>query len=305
LPEKQLRNLYSRVDKNNDGSVDFDEFVDYLYGAKPSVTKAPDICNEKFFQFAGEEMDGKEFAKFCQDCGIIGKGFRREDIDVTFAKVLPRGKRKISLEVGAEGFSQYDKLLCLLAEKKKMSHAEIFDLVAGGEMILSGTKADAVRFHDDKTLYTGAHGHNDKHGRAEAEAAAPHVIKEKFDIGVEGDWTACEEKFNMFQQTGDGMTNREFVKLCEDARIIDRELAKGEIDLVFTQMHKQKFSFEDFQGALRLVAERKKAQIADIQAVIAACNGPNLHATEAEYNKFHDDQSLYTGMHAGEGLKGR
>jgi len=305
LPEKQLQTLYSRVDKNHDGAVDFDEFVDYLYGAKPSITKAPDICNEKFIQFAGEEMDGKEFAKFCQDCGIIGKGFRREDLDVTFAKVLPRGKRKINLELGTEDFSQYDKLLCLLAEKKKMSHAEIFDLVSGGEVTSSGTKADAVRFYDDKTLFTGAHGHNEKHGRAEAEAAAPHPIKEKFDIGIESDWTACEEKFKMFDQTGDGMTNREFVKVCEDARIINRDLTKGEVDIVFTQMHKQKFGFEDFQGALRLVAERKKAQIADIQAAVAACSGPTVNATEADYVKFHDDKELYTGMHAGEGLKGR
>jgi len=305
LPEKQLRTLYDKVDKNRDGAVDFDEFIDYLYGAKPAYEKAPDACNDKFTLFCGEEMDGKEFCKFCQDCGLIDKGFRKEDIDVTFAKVLPRGKRKISLEVSADGFSQYDKLLSLLAEKKKRTPAEIFDMVAGGEVTSSGTKADNVRFHDDKTLYTGAHGHNEKHGREDAEAAAPRIAKEKFDIGIEGDWTACAEKFKLFDQTGDGLTNREFVKLCEDAHVIDRGLTKGEVDIVFTQIGKQKFAFEDFQQAMRLVAERKKAQIADIQAVIAACSGPNRNATVADAVKFHDDPDMYTGMHAGEGLKGR
>jgi len=305
LPEKQLRTLYDKVDKNRDGAVDFDEFIDYLYGAKPAYEKAPDACNDKFTLFCGEEMDGKEFCKFCQDCGLIDKGFRKEDIDVTFAKVLPRGKRKISLEVSADGFSQFDKLLSLLAEKKKKTPAEIFDLVSGGEKSCSGTVGEAVRFYDDKTLFTGAHGHNDNHGRADAEAAAPQVVKEKFDIGTEGDWTKCEDVFKAFDQTGDGMTNREFVKLCEDAHVIDKKLAKGEVDLVFTQINKKKFAFEDFQAALRLVAERKKAPIADIQAIIASCDGPNRNATEAEYNKFHDDKDLYTGMHAGDGLKGR
>jgi len=305
LPEKQLKALYQRVDKNNDGSVDFDEFVDYLYGAKPAYEKAPAVCNEKFIQFAGEEMDGKEFCKFCQDCGLIDKGFRTQDIDVTFAKVLPRGKRKITLEIGGDGFSQYDKLLSLLAEKKKKSPAEIFDLVAGGEVSCSGTRADNVRFHDDKTLYTGAHGHNEAHGRAEAEAAAPEAVKEKFDIGADGDWTKCEVVFKAFDQGKDGMTNREFVKVCEDARVIDRKLTKGEVDLVFTQINKRSLAFEDFQAALRFVAERKKVPIADIQAVVASVDGPTLNATVADAVKFHDDESLYTGMHAGEGLKGR
>jgi len=302
LDEKALRSLYQKVDKDNSGSVDFDEFVNYLYQVPQTYACAPQACNDKFTEFAGPEMDGKEFAKFCKDCGLIDKGFKTEDIDVTFAKVLPRGKRKITLEVGKEGYSQYDKLLSLLAEKKKVTPAEVFEIVAGGEKSSSGTKADAVRFHDDKTLYTGSHGANEAHGRAEAEAAAPKVEREAFDIGPEGDWTGCKKTFEAFDTdsgNGEGLGCREFTKLCEDAGLTDKNYHRGKCDLVFTELRKKKLVFEDFQQALRLIAEDKKEQIQDVQNQVARCSGPQFENTTADSVRFHDDKDTYTGMHAG------
>lgn len=294
LEDKQLRQMYKRVDKNNDGSVDFDEFVSYLYNAPPSYQRAPEVCNEKFREFAGPEMDGTEFSKFCIDCGLLDRGFRKEDIATTFAKVLPRGKRRITLQIGADGYTQYDKLLSLLAEKKKVSPSEIFAQVASGSKSSSGTKADNVRFHDDKSLYTGAHGA--VHGR---DTSSPKPQREKFDIGPDGDWSGCEGTFLAFDKDGSGLGNRDFSKLCEDAELTDRSFTRGDADVIFTKFRTKKIKFEQFQEALRMVAERKKESIKSVQADVTRCSGPVVHATQADNVRFHDDKDLYTGMHAG------
>jgi len=299
LEDRAMKQLYKRIDKNNDGSIDFDEFVSYLYNAPPNYQKAPEECVIKFEEFAGREMDGTEFSKFCVDCGLIDRGFRKEDIATTFAKVCPRGRRKINTDQGADGYSQYDKLLSLLAEKKKVPVAEIFSLVAGGSKTSSGTKADAVRFHDDKSLYTGAHGANEAHGRAEAEAASPKAERERFDIGPEGDWSSVEEVFNKFDDEQTGLGSRDFSKFCQDACLTDKRFTRGDADVIFTKIRKPKLKFEDFQQALKYVAERKKEPIKDIQNVVSRCSGPQINATQAEAVRFHDDKDLYTGSHAG------
>lgn len=295
LEERALQALFKRIDKDNNGSVDFDEFVGYLYSTPPNYQQAPEACIEKFKEFAGPSMDGTEFSKFCVDCGLLDRGFRKEDIATIFAKVCPRGKRKITIEPGADGFSQYDKLLSLLAEKKKVSPGQIFSLVAGGNKTSSGTKADAVRFHDDKSLYTGAHAANDNHGDCSPKARERAV----FDIGEDGDWSMCEITYRAFDVKGEGLANREFSKLCEDAGLCDKNFTKGQADIVYTKMRVKKLDFEGFKQALRLVAETKKEQVSDVQAVVSRCSGPVVSATVADAVRFHDDKSMYTGMHAG------
>ena len=47
-----------------------------------------------------------------------------------------------------------------MAQKKGISQAQIDQLVAASHgPILNGTKADAVKYHDDKSLYTGVYAH--------------------------------------------------------------------------------------------------------------------------------------------------
>lgn len=295
LEDAALKKLFKSIDKDDSGTVDFDEFVAYLYNAPPSYQNAPQACIDKFTEFAGPEMDGTEFSKFCVDCGLIDKGFRKEDIATIFAKVVPRGKRKITLEVGKDGFSQFDKLLSLLAEKKKSEVGELFQLVASGQKSSSGTKADAVKFHDDKSLYTGAHSANAKHGDTSKEAK----VREKYDIGEETDWINCEGCFKAFDQGADGVSNREFAKLCDDAGICSKSFTMGQADLVFTKLRRKKLDFEGFKDALRLVAETKKEPIRDIQNAVSRCSGPSVKATVADSVRFHDDKDCYTGVHAG------
>lgn len=299
LSDAECKVMFSSVDKDRSGTIDFEEFVAYLYDAKRHIVKASQECIQKFEEFAGKEMDGTEFAKFCGDCGLLDKRFRKEDVAMTFMKVVPRGQRKITLRNGADGFSQFDKLLCLIAEKKGCAPTDVQRMVARGSKTSSATVAEMVRFHDDKTLYTGSHAANDHHDARGAKVSSPKHVRERFNIGPEGSWQHCETTFEAFDKEGFGLGNKDFVKLCDDCGIVDRHFSKGEVDVVFSKLRVKRLTFERFQEAIREVAERKKQPIKEIQRKIEKCPGPVVRATVADAVRFHDDKSLYTGMHAG------
>lgn len=95
------------------------------------------------------DMDGKTFIKMCKDVGLVDKKFTPTDVDLIFAKVVTKGQRRID-------FHQFQNAIRLIAEKKGIDSVE--SIIAGsGGPILHGTQADAVRFHDDKSTYTGVH----------------------------------------------------------------------------------------------------------------------------------------------------
>lgn len=291
LEEAELKKLYSRVDKNGDGSVDFDEFVAYLYDASSATVAAPDACKERFTDFSGAEMDGTEFSKLCVDCQLLDQNFKKTDVAMTFAKVVPRGKRCITLRPGADGFSQYDKLLCLVAEKKGCSPSEVHARVAAGQKTLSGTKTENVRFHDDKSLYTGSHAA--VHGVTKTQAA-----REFFDIGPEGDWSGVEATYKAFDKDFSGLDSRAFAKCCEDAGLLDSSFSKGDADVAFSSQRTKKIDFEHFKEALRKVAEKKQQQLRQVQSR-ASWITPQLRHTIADAVRLNDDKSTYTGIHAG------
>eukprot|EP00930_Biecheleria_cincta_P038647 TRINITY_DN26552_c0_g1_i1.p1 TRINITY_DN26552_c0_g1~~TRINITY_DN26552_c0_g1_i1.p1 ORF type:complete len:405 (-),score=74.14 TRINITY_DN26552_c0_g1_i1:166-1380(-) len=95
------------------------------------------------------DMDGKTFIKICKDVGLVDRKFTPTDCDLIFAKVVTKGQRRID-------FHQFQNALRLIAERKGVDSVE--SIVAGSAgPILHGTHADAVRFHDDKSTYTGVH----------------------------------------------------------------------------------------------------------------------------------------------------
>merc|ERR1719221_2448502 len=97
------------------------------------------------------DMDGKTFVKLCKDCKLLDKKLTATDVDLIFAKVAPKGQRRISL-------MHFDAALQHLATKKATPLEEVRSLISRSQgPALSGTQADAVRFHDDKSTYTGTH----------------------------------------------------------------------------------------------------------------------------------------------------
>ncbi len=134
----------------------FEEEKKEKKAAKPKVVEkaAPaDSLEAVFASFAhGEkEIDGKTFAKFAKDCAVLNKACTTTDIDLIFAKVKDKAARKIT-------FAQFKDALKLCAEKRKEEYSALEQAVlAAGGPVFSGTKAEANKFHDDKSLYTGVY----------------------------------------------------------------------------------------------------------------------------------------------------
>ncbi|CAJ1394378.1 unnamed protein product [Effrenium voratum] len=97
------------------------------------------------------EVDGRSFTKLCKDCSLLDKSFSQTDADLIFARVVPKGQRKITL-------AEFEKALGLIAERRGCPQEDVLQRVADGAgPSLEGTKTSAVRLHDDKNTYTGVH----------------------------------------------------------------------------------------------------------------------------------------------------
>ena len=100
---------------------------------------------------AKTEMDGKTFAKLCKDTKLLDKKLTATDVDLIFAKSKDKSLRTITFEQFKKGIEQ-------CAAKKGINFDDCCNLillVAGPKF--AGTKADYVKFHDDKNLYTGVY----------------------------------------------------------------------------------------------------------------------------------------------------
>merc|ERR1712007_66024 len=106
-----------------------------------------------FTSFCGRaqtDMDQKSFTKMCKDVGLMDKTFTSTDSDLIFTKCC-KGQRRMNK-------GQFLHALAEVSAKKGKSTDEIKDqVVGGGGPLLHGTVADDVRFHDDKSTYTGTH----------------------------------------------------------------------------------------------------------------------------------------------------
>jgi len=110
-----------------------------------------DVFNQ-YCAFGGgkvAEMDNAKFAKLCRDSKILDKKLTATDVDLIFSKVKAKGERKINFETFR------DSAVPELAKKKGVTSEDLATAFSGPES--SGTKADAVRFHDDKDSYTGVY----------------------------------------------------------------------------------------------------------------------------------------------------
>jgi len=103
------------------------------------------------FTAGAAEMDGKTFAKMAKDTKILDKALTATDIDLIFAKVKDKAARKIT-------YSQFQRAIEECAAKKKITFEQLEEkILAVGGPVFTGTKTDKVKFHDDKSLYTGVY----------------------------------------------------------------------------------------------------------------------------------------------------
>lgn len=87
------------------------------------------------------------------DCKVVNKQCTKTDIDLIFAKVKDKAARKIT-------YVQFEAAIAQCAAKRGESKADLeAAILASGGKTLTGTQAQATRFHDDKSQYTGVYAH--------------------------------------------------------------------------------------------------------------------------------------------------
>jgi len=177
-----------------------------------------------------------------------------------------------------------------------------------------------VKFHDDKSLYTGVHAKggpttvDEIHPSAsfgqspsgladqeEEKKAAPTKTKSKQEAVPTGEPAAnLEELFSRFTLGQPDMDSRTLVKVAKDCKIIGKKVTTTDCDLVFSKVKakgSQRINYNQFEKAIEEFANKQKTSFEDLTAKICAIGGPTYTGTKAEAVKYHDDKSLYTGVH--------
>jgi hypothetical protein len=118
-----------------------------------------------------------------------------------------------------------------------------------------------------------------------------------------------ESKFNKFcsfgarQQANNAeMDSAKFLKFCKDCGIVTSRFTSTDVDLCFTKAKDpgtRRLNFMQLvEVALPLVAQRKGVSLEKLKVGIMRSAGPrNQGGTVPQYNRFHDDKSLYSGVH--------
>ena len=97
------------------------------------------------------EMESKQFSKLIKECKLTDKKFTINDIDIVFAKVKSGKVKTIT-------FPEFENAVAEIAKRKGVGKDKIEAAIAGhGGATYAGTKADYVKFHDDKSTYTGVY----------------------------------------------------------------------------------------------------------------------------------------------------
>lgn len=294
------------------------------------MSAAHAIGAEVFVNFCGDgkhDMEGKNFTKMCRDIGLLDKKFTVTDTDLIFAKICEKGARRID-------WNQCHRGLELAADKKGISIDEVMAMLAHtGGPLLAGTHADKVRFHDDKSTYTGAHANGgpesvpkgagyvpaggfvvakdtmlatpkDDHqlprGRRDASPQPTRTPSPMPRVCAPAERRNPEDVFLSFCVGKEDMDGKSFVKLCKDTGLLDKKFTTTDADLAFAKVCEKgarRIFFEHFERAMEIVAVKKGTTASAVMEKVASGGGPVLTGTTADAVRFHDDKSTYTGTH--------
>lgn len=98
------------------------------------------------------------------------------------------------------------------------------------------------------------------------------------------------------------MDGRTFLKCLKDSKLLGGKLTQTDVDLNFAKIAKsiKTLTFDQFKACLELCATKKGVSFDDFAKKIIeeSQGGPKFEGTKADYVKFHDDKSTYTGVYA-------
>ncbi|CAJ1397940.1 unnamed protein product [Effrenium voratum] len=105
------------------------------------------------FCWGKPDMSNRDFLRLCRDCGLLSSRFSALDADLLYAKVLPKGQRRLT-------FQDFEASLDEMAERKKVPTSSVRRSIAFAHgPFVQATEADQIRLHDDISCYTGTHVH--------------------------------------------------------------------------------------------------------------------------------------------------
>ena len=285
--------------------------ADLAWRSKVATPQIDEQCKRVFHAFCAfgngnpNQMESKTFVKIMRDCGLIGGTnwvgrFDQTAADLIFARV--KATRHPDRHILLDDFVV---ALVLVAEEVREPYSVIKDVVSAVEHPSnSGTVGEYNRFHDDKDTYTGAYAAHfgvQKLPRERKEWREEHKKTERAPPDVPG----LKAMFNAFCTFGGGapgaMDNVKWIKCVRDSGLLSQTtFSQTEADLVFARVKtkgERKISYLEFRWACALCAETSGVTYdAVVETVLSG--GPISTGTRAEYNKFHDDQSTYTGAYA-------
>lgn len=327
--DAEISAVFQSMDKDGDGNVQYEDFKNWMisdasrHHARVKAALAAgnvDSLAPVFYAFCTpgqQDMDGKSFLKLCRDTGLVDRKFSATDADLIFAKVVPKGQRRMSLAL-------LKSALALVAAKRGEEEEDVHDLVAhSGGPQLQGTRAEAVRFHDDKSTYTGTRAQAARQvlptptplrsstggfgqlaapaaaaaaAAAAASAAAPRAETRRLSRGT-GSMGAKSYQCVFQEFCGAGKSDLDgkgFAKLCRDSQLFDSNFTAQEADLVFANVVRKgqrRIGLEEFEEALWRIGERRGQDYGVVLDCVAACGGPVLQATAAEAVRFYDERA--------------
>ena len=237
-----------------------------------------------------DQMPGDKFVKALKDSGLLGSKFTSQDADIVFSKA------KKSPNVRTLAYEDFLLALECISEETGVPYMDICNaLLRGGGPQNSGTEAEAVRFHDDKSLYTGAYGANI--GRS----APVREVRSWRDGRTAKPVPGLESVFKSFNSFAGGnaaaMTGEKWVKILRDSGLLEK-YGKGttEADLVFSKVkmpNARVLNYEDFLLAVECIAETCfDAPYYDVAEMLLHCEGPKASGTRAEACRFYDEKDV-------------
>jgi len=327
LDTETAKNIFKKVDHSGDGTIDFDEFVDYIYSTDHSGTRTTagrharlaflnavgstddeddhlwEKCSVVFKTYKGNDakFEARDLQKLCQDCCLYDRKCKKTDVDLIFASAKAPGKNTINFEA-------FQDCIRGIAKKKECPVKAVQVAVAEREalgMTLEATQTDAVRLHDDKSLYTGMHARGGGHGddvssattRAERLRSAGKLEHKQDE---ELPWEQTKEAFIVFCKGDEYLDGREFTQMCDGCGLYNKKFTRPDADITFNKVKnrgERKIDFEQFKDACVAIADKRGLTVADVQRKIHEGQPIQKGVTEADYVRFHDDKSLYTGVH--------
>jgi len=264
ITDSEIRCLFRDADKNGDRRISFDEFVDYLFGAKEkeaAMDKAatPEI-RAVFDNFAKDgTLDARQFQKLCSDCCLTNTGtFKPSDCGLVFSKV-----KKLKAEKTI-GLTEFMEAVEVIAQKRGCDVLEVHRAleITGAPLAAEQTQPNLEKRLTRKSAAYAAYEADMPKVPREALSQADLKTKNILDV------------FLVFAYSSGDMDSRLFGKCMKECGVQGKDFGASDSERVFAATctrADRKIAFAEFQQALAAVAGKKSCSVAEIEDAVAAC----------------------------------